>query len=341
MNADRVLIRLPNWLGDIVMALPALAMARAGLPGARLSVALPAAFAPIFGEETDGAPQDVLALGDKERGRKGEIASLRTVRADLAILMTNSFGSAWIVRRAGVPERWGYRANLRSPLLTRAVRRPRGRVHQAEYYRALMRGLGLGPADATVPPRITPGAHTRKRGRGVLERAGVPDGVPIVGIAPGASYGQAKRWPPARAAEVARQLSARGVAIVLVGAAGDRDSGRAIESTAPAVNLIGRTNLGELIGVLAACDAFLSNDSGAMHLAAALGRPVVAIFGPTDERATAPEGDHDVLTADVFCRPCMLRDCPIDHRCMKRITADRVAESILRRLDNSRLGPGS
>jgi heptosyltransferase-2 len=98
------------------------------------------------------------------------------------------------------------------------------------------------------------------------------------------------------------------------------------------VNLIGRTTLGELIGVLAACDAFLSNDSGAMHLAAALGRPVVAIFGPTDERATAPEGDHDVLTADVFCRPCMLRDCPIDHRCMKRITADRVAESIWRRL---------
>jgi heptosyltransferase II len=346
MDADKVLVRLPNWLGDIVMALPALAMVRAGMAtspepsrGGRLIVAMPSAFAPIFREGTGASPDEVLALGDKERGRRGEIAKVRTARPDLAILMTNSFGSAWIVRRARIPQRWGYRANLRGLLLTRTVPRPRGRVHQGEYYRALMRSLGL--PEVTAPPRITPTARTIARGRAALERAGVAEGTSILGIAPGASYGHAKRWPPARVADVIRRLRERGITTVLVGAVEDRPTGREIESSAPAVNLIGRTDLGELMGVMAACGAFLSNDSGAMHLAAALGRPVVAIFGPTDERATAPEGDHDVLTADVFCRPCMLRDCPIDHRCMKRITADRVAESILRRMvPSTPLGTG-
>jgi heptosyltransferase-2 len=93
------------------------------------------------------------------------------------------------------------------------------------------------------------------------------------------------------------------------------------------------------MGVIAACRAFLSNDSGAMHLAAALGVPVVAVFGPTDERATAPVGDHAILTADVFCRPCMLRECPIDHRCMKRIGADRVADALVARIADSSGAP--
>jgi heptosyltransferase II len=340
MKADRVLVRLPNWLGDIVMALPALAMVRAGFPDAHLTVALPAAFAPMFAERTDAAPDAVLALGDREQGHRGEIAKLRSVQADLGILLTNSFGSAWIARRAGVPERWGYRASLRRPLLTRAVRRPRERVHQAEYYRALMRGLDLPSTESSG--RMVPTAQTRTRGRTLLERSGVREGTRIVGIAPGAAYGQAKRWPPQRAGEVARRLVERGIAVVLVGAAADRDAGRAIESTAPVVNLIGRTSLTELIGVIAACETFLSNDSGAMHLAAAVGRPVVAIFGPTNEQATAPEGEHDVLTADVFCRPCMLRDCPIDHRCMKRITVERVVETIRHRLNvSSSLRTGS
>jgi len=125
----------------------------------------------------------------------------------------------------------------------------------------------------------------------------------------------------------------------MVGAAGDRDSGREIESLLPAdpriVNLIGRTDLRVLAGVLAACSAFVSNDSGAMHLAAAVGVPVTAIFGPTDERVTAPLGEHDVLLHQVFCRPCMLRDCPIDHRCMKGVTVDAVVASVARHLEGT------
>ncbi len=165
-------------------------------------------------------------------------------------------------------------------------------------------------------------------------------------LAPGAAYGQAKQWPPERMAELAARLVARGeVRCAIVGAAHDRPAARAVESwlrsQAPAslvhvIDLVGRTSLGALVGVAARADVFVSNDSGAMHVAAALGRPVVALFGPTDERATGPVGPHDVLTEPVFCRPCLLRDCPIDHRCMKRLTVDRVAEVVRARLESAR-----
>jgi heptosyltransferase-2 len=166
----------------------------------------------------------------------------------------------------------------------------------------------------------------------------VPDGATLVGFAPGAAYGHAKRWPPSRVAElIARLVSERDAVCVLGGAEGDRSAGREIESALPpgirVINLIGRTGLREFAGLLARCRAFVSNDSGAMHLAAAIGVPVAAIFGPTDERVTAPAGEHDVLLHQVFCRPCMLRECPIDHRCMKGVSVGAVFEAVSRRLE--------
>jgi heptosyltransferase-2 len=183
-----------------------------------------------------------------------------------------------------------------------------------------------------------------------MAAAGVARDACCVGFAPGAAYGHAKRWPPRLVAETIVRLSRESRArCVLFGAGGDRDSGREIESLLPAevraVNLIGRTDLGQLAGAISRCSAFVSNDSGAMHLAAALGVPVVAIFGPTDERVTSPVGGRargelvtpDVLTHAVFCRPCMLRDCPIDHRCMKGVTVDAVVAAVSRRLEAGRL----
>jgi heptosyltransferase-2 len=164
--------------------------------------------------------------------------------------------------------------------------------------------------------------------------------VRLVGFAPGAAYGHAKRWPPERVAAVIGALAARGVTAVIVGAAADRDTARAIESSLPAgtrlVNLVGRTTLAQLVGVIARCAAFVSNDSGAMHVAAALGVPLTAIFGPTDERVTSPGGRAeiiDLIARDVFCRPCLLRECPIDHRCMKRIDVDAVLQSVRSHID--------
>jgi heptosyltransferase II len=327
-RAGRVLVRTPNWLGDAVMALPAMVALRAAFRDRPLVVAAPASIAPIFFEDTGVAPEAVLTVE-----KSTEAATLGNAAADLAILLPNSFRSAWVCRQAGVPERWGYRSGLRTVLLTRAVPRPRERRHQSAFYRDLVAGLGFDAPD--VPPHIGITGATRARVARLIEEHGLAS-VPLVGIAPGAAYGHAKRWPPARVAELAGRLAREGAATILVGAAGDRGAGREIESSLPAgarvVNLIGRTDLRLLAGVLAACHAFVSNDSGAMHLAAAAGVPVTAIFGPTDDRVTAPLGDHDVLIHQVFCRPCMLRDCPIDHRCMRGISVDAVFDSVSRRL---------
>ena len=321
------------------MALPAMAAVRSALRGRQLIVAAPATVAPLFQEITAAAPDHVLVV-DKAR----EAAQLRDLQADGVLLFTNSFRTAWVSRQAALAQRWGFRAHGRSLLLTRAIRKPRHGVHQAEFYRHLVRALdlagddlpGLSPASSGVQPSIQITSATRERVDAFLGRLGVDRAKPLVGLAPGAAYGHAKRWPPDRVSQLVSRLDAAGAACVLVGAAGDRDAGREIESSLPpgigVVNVIGRTDLRLLAGLLSACQAFVSNDSGAMHLAAATGVPVTAIFGPTDERVTAPLGDHDVIVQQVFCRPCMLRDCPIDHRCMRRISVERVYESVTSRL---------
>ena len=333
----RLIVRAPNWLGDAVMALPALAAVRRAFAARTLVLAATESVAPLFAERTPAAPDEILIV-DRDR----EAAQLRAARGDALLLLTNSFGSAWVARRSGIPERWGYRASARRFLLTRAVPRPKGVVHQIEYYLALARGLGLAvPELADARPELQPSPAARRKADALLTAAGgVDPGAPIVGFAPGAAYGQAKRWPPDRVAQVIAALANQGVTAVLVGARADRPTARAIESTLPpgvrVVDLIGGTTLRELIGVTARCAAFVSNDSGAMHVAAALGVPVTAIFGPTDERATAPAGGAEVIVRDVFCRPCMLRDCPIDHRCMKRIDVESVLTSVTAHLAGPR-----
>ena len=321
---------MPNWLGDAVMALPALEAVRAAFRDADLAVAALPSITPVFEEQTPVRPLQILAID-----KRSEARIVREGQFDAVLLLTNSFGSAWTARRAGVNERWGYATSFRGPLLTAAVGRPRGELHQTEYYLELVRRLGL--AAPSTPPRIEVTPQTVERAGRVLEQHGVGAHEMLVGFAPGAAYGHAKRWPPRRVAEVIARLGRElGARCVLVGAAADREAGREIESSLPpdarVVNLIGRTDLRQLMGVLRACRAFVSNDSGAMHLAAAIGIPVTALFGPTKAHVTAPVGDHDVLRRDVFCSPCMLRECPIDHRCMKRITADEVFASVAGRI---------
>jgi heptosyltransferase-2 len=299
------------------------------------------AIAPLFAERTSAAQDSVVVLQD----HAGEIAALRAGGFDAAILLPNSFRSAWSAYRAAIPNRWGYAASGRRLLLTRAIGRPRGRVHQSAYYLNLADALGFPRGERSLWVAVS--GPTFSRAVTLLAAHGVEDRDVCVGFAPGAAYGHAKRWPPRMVAETIGQLvRERGVKCLMFGAAGDRDSGREIESSLPpgtgVVNLIGRTDLRVLAGAISRCAAFVSNDSGAMHLAAALGVPVVAVFGPTDERVTAPIGGigasgavvtPDVLTHPVFCRPCMLRDCPIDHRCMKGVTVATVTAAVSRRLD--------
>lgn len=337
---ERIVVRPPNWLGDAVMALPAMAAVRRHFASAHLTVAAVPAIAALFREETDAQPDAVIELPSSTRAA---IAMLEGQGCDTGILFPNSFRSAWQFWRAGIPARWGYARSGRGLLLTKHSRavEPSGR-HHADYYRRLVAGLDVpGPYD--LAPRIAPRHPSAERAQALLTQHRVDPSATLVGFAPGAAYGQAKQWPPQRMAAVAARVAReRGVTCVLVGASHNRDAARAIESWFRAhapdlagrvVNLTGRTSLGALVGLVARMSAFVSNDSGAMHLAAAAGRPVVALFGPTDERATRPIGSHAVMTASVFCRPCLLRECPIDHRCMRRIPVDDVSRAVANALE--------
>ena len=335
---ERVLIRAPNWLGDAVMAIPAMAALRDIYSESHLTIAAPPSVAPLFTEKTPASPNSVLALASGRAGRE----ALKDGHFDLCILFPNSFRSAWDARRAGIPERHGYPTSARGWLLTRSAKKPSrpATLHQADYYRELVRGLGMFCSDRAAG--ISASAASLERADALLRQNRWPGDVRYVAVMPGAAYGQAKQWPPDRmAATIGRLVREGGVRCIVLGAASDRPAARAIESwlrehapqQAPLVlDLAGQTSLGVLIGLLSRAELCVSNDSGGMHVAAALGRPVVAIFGPTDERVTRPLGDHAVITESVFCRPCMLRDCPIDHRCMKRITVDRVVQASMTRL---------
>lgn len=313
----RIVIVAPSWLGDAVMALPAVADLRREWPEAEVGVAARPSLAPLF-TLVDGV--DRLTPLDRSW--------------DVALLLPNSFHSAWTAVRAGIRERWGYRGDWRGSLLTRPIDRPRGEVHQTAYYQRLVRELGF--ATVVAAPRIDTAAALRDAARERLEHAGCDLGAPLVAMAPGAAYGGAKRWPPDQFADLALRLAALGAGAVLVGSAGDRDTGDEIEAALGGrlrvPNLIGRTDLPMLAGVLAACRALVSNDSGAMHLGAALGISVIALFGPTNERTTAPLAHTTVLDHPVWCRPCMLRECALDHRCMRGIGVDRVLAAARRTL---------
>jgi heptosyltransferase-2 len=326
MMTERVVVMAPNWLGDAVMALPAIGAVRQHHPGATLIVAARASTAALF-RMVPGV-DELVTLGDMGPGPMSEARALATARAGLAILLPHSFRSAFVARRAGIPERWGASADLRRFLLTRAVARPGGLRHQVDYYNCIVSDLGM-PA-AGVPARAS-ALHAQR---------GAAGDAPVVGMAPGAAYGRAKQWPPGRFGRLAELLHERlGVVSVLVGSRADRSVLREMTAGPHLVDLIGETDLAALAGVMTRCRAFVSNDSGAMHLAAAAGVSVTAVFGATDERATAPAFEpspgaapHEILTCNVWCRPCMLRECPIDHRCMTGIDPSRVCDAVERQV---------
>ncbi len=236
------------------------------------------------------------------------------------------------------------KSDMRTGLLSRAVRRPKGSLHQGAYYQHLMRALGIesGPLEPAVT--VSEGASAAARHQ-LLDRGW--DGVrPVIVFAPGAEYGTAKRWMPSYVARVVTDLvRQRQATCVMVGSRGDRSTAREIVSAIEAdatpyvIDMTAQTTIEMLAGVLGVASACVSNDSGAMHLAAAVGTPLVALFGPTREFETAPltrSGRRaEVLIHPVSCRPCMLRKCPIDHRCMKRITPDRVYAALMSLLSST------
>lgn len=331
----KILIRATNWVGDAIMALPALRAVRGRFPDAEIAVLARPYVAELY---RDQPICDQLIAYDSRgkhagiRGRERLAADLRALKFDVALLLQNAFDAAWLAWRAGIRERLGYARDGRGVLLTRAIPVPKpGEVppHEKFYYLELLRRAGWIDSLLDEPfIKLNIPEPNRRRAAEFLLQAGVrPDSLRIA-IGAGASYGSAKCWPPERFAESANRLQAQTDAeVILFGTATEAAVTRAISSELrrPPIDLTDRTAIADLPALLSECHLFIGNDSGAMHVAAAVGLPVVAVFGPTDPSGTAPATPRSsIVQQKPYCSPCFLRHCPTDHRCMRGITPDMV-----------------
>jgi heptosyltransferase II len=339
----KILIRATNWVGDAILALPALTAVREKFPDAHIGILARPYVADIY---RDQDISDELILYDPKgehcgwNGREALSKELRAQKFDVALLLQNAFDAAWIVWRAGVAQRIGYARDGRSFLLTQAIPVPRqGEIpgHEKFYYLELLRRIGWIDAlreDAHITLRVSDAA--RQRALRTLLEAGARRNTLRVAVGAGASYGSAKCWPANRFAKALNEvLSGVDADVILFGTAAEASVSSAIASDlsrAP-IGLTGKTAIGELPALLSQCHLFLGNDSGAMHVAAAVGLPVVAVFGPTDPNGTAPVTPRaNIIQQKPYCSPCFLRRCPTDHRCMKAVTPEMVEVALRVRL---------
>ena len=339
----RLLIRATNWLGDAIMALPALWAVRAKFPDAHLAIVARPYVAELYRDQSicdQLFPYDSNGQHRGWRGREALAAELRGQKFDLALLLQNAFDAAWLVWRSHIPERMGYARDGRGLLLTKSVPVPKaGEIpsHEKFYYLELLRRLGWIerlPDDGHIVLRIPDAA--RHRAMRTLVEAGARPHARRIAVGAGASYGSAKCWPPDRFAKALNEfLTDADMDVVLFGTPAESPVCDAIASNLrrPPINLTGRTSIADLPGLLSQCHLFLGNDSGAMHVAAAVGLPVVAVFGPTDPYGTAPVTPRaTIVQQKPYCSPCFLRRCPTDHRCMTAITPEMVHAALRARL---------
>ena len=362
-DPKRILVRGVNWLGDAVMTTPALLRLREKFPGAHITLLTPEKLRDLYRHHP--AVNEIISITPGE-GVCAVSGKLRDKNFDLALIFPNSPRSALEAYFARIPRRLGYARPWRNLFLTHTVPSRSGyapmhkrtpaeiqrliaqpnpphtsqtpaAAHQLHEYLHLVGALGASTEPAAPALYMHPN-----------EVLGMdwsrPQSAPtdhIIGLNPGAEYGPAKRWPIERFAEVANELNRKlSCQFLIFGGAGDVPLTEQLVGLLPipaskgqVVSLAGKTNLRDLMAGLKLCDVLLSNDTGPMHLAAALGTPVVVPFGSTSPELTGPglPGDimHSLLKGDAPCSPCFLRECPIDFRCMKSITVERVTAAVI------------
>jgi lipopolysaccharide heptosyltransferase II len=318
----RILIRSSNWLGDAVMSVPAVRAIKNGRPDIHVTIAAPDKIAPMW----KLIPEVDAIIPFSDGSLLPVVRQLRLqMPFDVAILFPNSLRVALESWLSGILRRVGYRGHCRSWLVNQIIRKPRKPAppeHHSLRFLRIARECGAETSNVEVPsPNQTSNLKHQT----------------LIGLCPGAEYGPAKRWLPERFAEAAAKITAQSSAQwILLGTKNDAAIGEQIAAAIGdhCVNRIGQTTLDQLIDELRQCRLLLTNDTGTMHLAALLGVPVVAVFGSTEPRLTGPLGNgHTVLRHHVECSPCFLRECPIDFRCMKAVSADEVAGAVLSMLD--------
>ncbi len=345
VNPDRfcrILIRGTNWVGDAVMSVPAMREIRRLFPRAHISLLVRPWVRGVYSAAEFIDEVLIYDMNGEHRGILGRhrlVLSLKPRAFDSAILLQNAFDAAALAWWARIPCRVGYARDARGFLLTHRVTVDPEvkKVHQAYYYLGLLSGMRwIGQRlweDPDYRLRIDLGVcdSDRAGARNLLRRHGIEAGEVLIGLNAGASYGGAKRWLPDRFARVAEHLAvSQRARVILLGSKMEEPIALdvAARMATPCLNLVGRTSLGLLMGVLRECSLLITNDSGPMHLAAALGVPQVAIFGSTSEIATGPVSDvAEVVKNPVDCSPCFLRECPIDFRCMTGVSVARVIEA--------------
>ncbi len=334
-------MRGANWLGDVVMATPAFRALRAGFPQAHISLHLREVHIPLL----RGAPwfDEILPVTSYHGGLRALLCEARALRRgeyDLGLCLPDSFGAAFLMYLAGVRHIVGYRRRMRGMLLDQAVPPPGvGKdpfmIARELHELGLVQALGC-PALGTQLELFATQEEEAEADR-ALRAQGVKEGAPLVILAPGASFGSSKLWPAAYFASVGDRLAARGAAIAVMGAPQERVLAEEVVAamSSPAANLAGEIGLSATKAAMARARLLVCNDAGARHIGVAFGVPCIVLMGPTALEKTNLnlEGVEVLTAADVECRPCYKRECPIDHRCMTRILPDRVVEEALAILD--------
>jgi lipopolysaccharide heptosyltransferase II len=344
----RILVRGPNWVGDAVMCTPALHAIRQAFAASEICLLARPAVAQLLKDHPILDRTIVYEHQGQHAGLMGRwrlARILKRMQFDLAVLFPNAFDAALLAFLSRVPHRYGYATDGRSCMLTDTVPLPpeAKKLHQVRYYEELVRPLC--PAYSPQPPSLHVSSDDEDQAARLLAGHEVASDCLLLGVNPGSMYGGAKRWLPDRFAAAADHIvkdwsvhaqSSATVRCVIVGAPGEEALGDEIASlmrVAPIV-LSGKTSLGSLKAVIKRCRLFLTNDTGPMHIANALGVPVVAVFGPTDHTTTSPFAPgYEIVRKPVECSPCFLRECPIDHPCMTGVTVDQVvtaADQILK-----------
>lgn len=332
ININNILIRATNWVGDAVMTLPALEAVRDNFPESRITVLARPWVVPVF--ENHPAVNDILVyrkhekLPDNVSEVRVLINKIRKNKYDLAVLFQNAFEAALIAYLGGVKSRLGFDSDGRGFLLTHAIKRKDEifAVHQVEYYLSILKSAGLEAKNRN--PVLHIAEKDSAKAGALLEINGIKRNDFLLGLGPGAIFGDAKRWPVERFAKIGDRAAEKWNAkVIIMGSKKEKDIGAKMTGLMlhKPVDFCGATSLGEAMGIIGRCNIFVTNDSGLMHIAAALGVPTLAIFGSTDHVATGPRGVKTrIIKHDIGCSPCLKPECPTDFKCMLSIEAEEV-----------------
>jgi heptosyltransferase-2 len=340
---NRILVRGVNWVGDTVLSYPTVEQLKTLFPKSHLAILIPSYLVDLW--KTFPYVDEIIPFQKKEG--IGSIwedlnlsQSLKERNFDLAVILPRSFRSAFHIFLARIPIRIGYQSEGRSLFLTHGIRRTKEilKGHRIHYYRKLVEFLG--ETEGLPSPKIFLREEDRRWADGVLKDLGIPEGKLLIGINPGATFGLAKCWYPDRFGKLGKRLAEKWEARILL--FGKEEERPIVDEIlhylgTDGIDLTGKTGLLQLAALLERCTLLVTNDTGTMHMAAAVGSPVAALFGSTPPLATGPWGEgHVVVRRDVPCSPCWKRICPKDHRCMDLITVDEVEKAVDKQLKRKR-----